>query len=173
MSEEYEYRGYRIEITAEWDDNMGEPWKEHDGHGIVSEWTTRDKAPGEWLLCQDHSSKRFYDYKGTLAVARLDGWGLSPDQLKVFGRKLGRKPTRKEITAEAVKRDYEYLRAWCNDEWHWMGYTTRITPPDGGAFDGDSCWGFDDEDYMIECAKENAEAEVDQHSKTLEQTAIA
>lgn len=173
MCEQYEYRGYRIKITAHYDEDMREPWKEHDGHGIVSEWTRRDKAPGEWLLCQDHYSKRFYDYQGTLAVAKLDNWGLGTERLAELESKLGRKATRPEIVAESVRRNFEYLRGWCNDEWHWLGYTTRIIPPSGEAFDGHSCWGFGDEGYMLESAKDEAQAEVDRHILTVEQTEIA
>lgn len=57
------------------DDGMRAPWKEHDGHGPVSEWTTRDKTPGELVLCSDYGSKRYYDYATACHIARRDGWG--------------------------------------------------------------------------------------------------
>ena len=37
---------YTYTITIESDDMHGNPWEEHDGHGPVSEWTTRDRLPG-------------------------------------------------------------------------------------------------------------------------------
>jgi hypothetical protein len=132
---------------------MGEPWKEHDGHGIVSDWVSRDKAPGELVLNCDGRSKRHYDLKGTLELARKDGWGLGPDDIAKLASKLGRKPT--------VMADYEHLRAWCNDEWVWQGYTTKITSPDGTVTDGDSCWGYDDGEYMLSEAIASAKSDVD------------
>lgn len=43
--ETFERAGHRFRFEVERDDGMREPWKEHDGHGIVSEWTTRKKTP--------------------------------------------------------------------------------------------------------------------------------
>jgi len=82
-----------------------------DGHGIVSEWENRDKKPGELILNSDRSSKRFYDFAGSMAKARAEGWGISGD---VTGLSKG------EILQRAVMADYEYLRGWCNDDWHYV-----------------------------------------------------
>lgn len=168
-----EHNGFSAEIKAYHDEHMGEPWKEHDGHGIVSEWTTRDKAPGELVLNTDRRSFRYYDFKGTLQIARKDGWGLSQEEIGKLSARLGHTATQREITAESVRRDYEHLRAWCNDEWFWTGYTTTITAPDGQTRDGDSCWGFDDLAYMLEEATGNAVYSIEQWQKEMTETAIA
>lgn len=67
--------GFTLAITIEPDYDHGAPWDECDGHGPVSDWTTRDKAPGELELASDHGSKRFYDYAEACRIARRDGWG--------------------------------------------------------------------------------------------------
>ena len=167
------YKGYEIAIETHRDDDMGPPWKEHDGHGIVSDWEHRDKEPGELLLHEDHGSKRYYDFKGTLEIAKRDGWGLGEKAMAKLTAKCGRKPTRKQVIATAVMADFEYLRGWCNDEWQWLGYTTTITTPDGEVLRGDSCWGFDGGDYMADEAQSQAEAFIDRHILTVEQTELA
>ena len=70
--------------------------------------------------------------------------------------------TEKLYAEGAVKKDFEYLRGWCNDEWHYVGYTASITDEDGNSVKySDSCWGFDDEEYMLEEAFDNATSEID------------
>ena len=54
--------GRTFKIIIERDEWYGAPWEECDGHGPVSEWTTRDKAPGERVLYADRRSKQFYDF---------------------------------------------------------------------------------------------------------------
>jgi len=164
------YYKANAKIETHHDDTMSEPWKEHDGHGIVSEWVRRDKRAGELLLCSDRSSKLFYDYAGTIALAKKDGWGMCPEHVETLTIKLGRTPTAKEITAASVMADFELLRAWCNNEWFWQGYTTKIETPDGEIVDGDSCWGFDDEAYMMEEATSAAISAIDSLVETANQT---
>lgn len=125
-TETREHRGHTITLSWHPDYDMGEPWKEHDGHGIVSGWEHRDKAPGELVLCSDRSAKRFYDYSGTLARARKEGWGLSDEGKEALARKLGHEPTAKEIRAESVMHDYQYLKDWCEDRWCWVWYRVEI-----------------------------------------------
>jgi len=118
--EHIEHNGRNYTVEVNYDDGMGAPWLEEDGHGIVSDWTTRDKQPGEWVLPEDRRSKRFYDFAATMKLAKKEGWGLSDEALAKLEQKLGRKPTKGEITADSVWRDFEYLRGWCNDDWHWV-----------------------------------------------------
>lgn len=77
-AETFDYRGHSFRVRFKRDDNMGEPWKEHDGHGVVSEWTTRDKAPHERILVSNHygNSRRYYDVKASTLLARKYGWGM-------------------------------------------------------------------------------------------------
>lgn len=146
--------GREYSVSTHDDDCMGAPWEEHDGHGIVSDWTTRDKRSGELVLMSDRRSRRFYDVQETIKKASAEGWGLSNDQRAELAKKLGRNPTAREITAEAVQRDFEYLRGWCNDSWCWV--YVRVDAPDGNY---ETLGGLqsNDEGYIAVCAHELAE----------------
>lgn len=165
--------GYEVQITVRQDPHMGEPWKEHDGHGVVSEWVKRDKRPGELVLNKDRGMCRFYDYAATLPIARRDGWGLDEPQLTALANRIGRKPSKREAAAESVRLDFEHLRAWCNDEWQWQGFTTKIITPDGEELDGDSVWGYDGEEYMLTEAVDMARHFIAQHMETNRETELA
>lgn len=65
---------FTLTATTEHDSDSGAPWDNSDGHGPVSDWTTRDKLPGELILSSDRSSKRFYDFAAAVQIARKDGW---------------------------------------------------------------------------------------------------
>lgn len=144
----FEHRGYTFRLTVERDDYMSEPWKEHDGHGPVSEWTRREKRPGERLLVsdgRDYGSKRYYDVQEATRIARRDGWG--PVSCQSCGGAAGgigtpaygtvheteamdqhhpfRPESKRAQAARAVERDYEYLRSWCRDEWEWLSVTVE------------------------------------------------
>lgn len=112
------------------DDDTAPPWERAEGHGGVSDWTTRDKAPGELILNADGRSRRFYDFAGACATARRD-WGLSPENVAALESKLGRKPTRRQIAAEAARLDFEFIRGWCNDSWRYVGVALFELPRDG------------------------------------------
>ena len=159
---EYKGRGYRVKF--EYDDSHGAPWKECDGHGVVSEWTTRDKAPGERKLVSDRSSKRYYDIAETMKIAKRDGWGLGNDELAKLAQALGRMPTKKEIVSKAVDNDFEYLRAWCNDEWHYCGVIVTHEETQ----DSESLWGIEDNDY--DCLAEVAHELADEIAYRLDET---
>ena len=182
MSDEYdhrtsEHRGYSIKVCFHTDDHHGPPWKEHDGHGPVSDWTNIEaKQPGERVLSKERGSYRFYNWQLAMVTARKDGWGLSDESKAALAKRMGKAVTALrpgEITAEAVLKDFEYLQGWCNDEWHWAGYTTEITTPDGETFDGDSCWGYssDDDDYMLSCALDSALVTINDHADSQEKLA--
>lgn len=132
-------RTARIEVIP--DEHMGEPWKEHDGHGIVSEWTTRAKLPGELILASDRNSRRYYDFAESVKIARRDGWGAD-----------GKTPG--ERAAKATAEDYRRLRDWCEDRWCWVGVAVTVTKANG-EFDSDSLWGIEsDGDYWRDAAAE-------------------
>ena len=124
--------GCTLNVRTEYDDTMGQPWEEHDGHGPVSELTTRDKRAGERVLCTDRSSKRYYDFAEAMRIARRDGWGLTKEKLAALERGMGRKATKGEIFAAAVESDFEHLRSWCADEWHWIGVIVTLEDADSG-----------------------------------------
>lgn len=149
-------RGERtFRFHAEWDQCMGAPWKEHDGHGPVSEWTTRDKRPGERVLHEDRGSRRYYDFEEAVRIAKHDGWGLGDEALIALTRRLGRRPTRKEIVAQTVENDFDRLRRWCNDDWSWIAIC--VTEVESGK----QVWlggvESDDEAYRVMLAHELAD----------------
>lgn len=78
INETLTINGCRISITIEQDCNHGAPWDNEDGHGPVSDWTTRWKNPGELLLHRDGSSRRFYDFAQACKIARREEWGIAP-----------------------------------------------------------------------------------------------
>jgi hypothetical protein len=172
-----EVQGLSFRIDVEPDVDSGPPWKECDGHGPVSEWRSkgwrfhRPKRAGERILCcSDHGSYRTYDMAEANRIARHDGWGLSDKPLAELTRRLGRVPTRGEIRAEAVERDFDFLRRWCADDWHYVGVnvTLMIEDEDGelAEYDGpmrsrfhDALWGVEDSSggvYVREVAQEMA-----------------
>ncbi|SDG92045.1 hypothetical protein SAMN05216466_10657 [Paraburkholderia phenazinium] len=208
---------YRFRLNVHDDVDMGAPWEEHDGHGPVSDWTTRDKHPGEWQLSSDHGSKRFYDAAEANAIAKRDGWGLTEEHKQVLLERLarprtvrrpvgkatvahrfgglmqehrravetvtipGRDPAKPltdgEVRAEAVRRDFEYLRRWAADQWRWVGVI--VTPLGDDEEDDDrtpidythALWGIDsDSDAYLETVAFELmeEAAREAHAETLE-----
>lgn len=173
MQTAFNHDGYKVRITIHPDNDHGAPWLENDGHGIVSDWTTRDKRPGELVLCADRHSRRFYDFASSMQTAKRDGWGLALEKVIALEKAMGRKATPGEIRAAAVMQDFEYLHGWANDEWQYLGYTTEIETPDGETLHGDSCWGFDDQTYMISEAESIARHTIAQHIQLCAETDIA
>ena len=111
---DFEHNGRTFRAELHYDSDMGAPWIEHDGHGIVSEWETRDKQPGEVIIKDDRGAHRFYDVTATTQRAKRDEWGLNDESRAALARRIGRAPTPGEVTAEAVRLDMERMRAWCN-----------------------------------------------------------
>lgn len=125
------------------------PWKHSDGHGEVSDWTTRDKAPGERVLSSDGENKRYYDFAGTIKLAHKDGWGVKSTEGKTKG----------QIAAEAVEADFEYLRRWCVDDWTYIGVVVTLLDIQGNETrERESIWGIesDSDDYLTDTAYELA-----------------
>ena len=158
---EHNGRSYTAEIHA--DEDHGAPWDEEDGHGPVRLATSRDdKRPGERPLFQrmrDGGGVYLYDWQEAMATAKRDGWGLCPVDVAKLAAELGRQPTRGEITAEAVRRDFEHLRAWCNDDWSYVGVVVRQVDACGCCGVSESLWGIESDagDYLQEVARELAE----------------
>jgi hypothetical protein len=147
-----EVDGFHVMADVHHDPDMGEPWKEHDGHGVVSEWVSRAKAPGERILITDHKCHRFYDIAASIEIAKRDGWDCEPYNTGSKG----------ERAARAVERDFKVLKAWCNDEWMWCGVTVNVSR-NGVRLTGDwdhALWGIEcnypdsDNAYLMEVANE-------------------
>jgi hypothetical protein len=125
------------------DIDAGAPWDNQECLGDVSHWERRDKAPGERVLSgsrSDHGGqRRFYDFAGAVRRARSEGM------------------TGKDA-AEAADREYHYLRAWCRDDWYYMGVIVTLLDVEGNKTDiSDSVWCVEsDGDYSRVIADELA-----------------
>lgn len=156
--------GVVLQFQVEHDIDFREPWIEHDGHGIISEWRSADrKSPGERILCSDHGRARFYDIEATTQRAKADGWGC--------GEESHAHKTRGETIACAVLSDYKHMRAWCNDEWTWCGWIVTLDI-DGCEEDSESVWGYEstDEEY-IQSEMRSAAARLLRHYRKMERQA--
>lgn len=159
---EFEHKGRKFIAELHTDDDSTPPWKRADGHGTVTDWTTRDKQPGERVLSDDGHSKRYYDWAGTMRKARAEFWGAPQEWQDEFVRKHGRTFTRGEETAAAVESDFEFLRGWCNAKWHYCGVSVRALDAHGQPVGDEfinAIWGieFDADDYIKQVARELAE----------------
>lgn len=150
----FTHDGLQFRVKMLWDDYRGLPWEENDCHGPVSDWERREKAPGELILCSDRGSKRFYDFQAACKIAR-DVWGFK---------------TKKEA-AEAARKDFDYLRRFCDGQWSYVIVDVTLLDDDGDALEEYSeCIGgieSDAEDYITEIAHELAGEIVAGLQKTL------
>lgn len=160
--DDIQFDGDRVQLESGWyavvstafDESMGAPWKEHDGHGEVSDWRNyRDKRAGEMELHRDGQSARFYDFAGAVRLALKDGWGCphihSMEDFATFG---GHK-TKREMAAHAAESDFQRMRAWCNDEWQWIGVIATLYDAEGVEVESESLWGIEsDTDYWRDVA---------------------
>lgn len=145
-----EHQGFMFKVELVPDSDHGAPWDEEDGHGVISAWTTRDKKPGERVLNADRSSKRYYDFAATIEIAKRDGWDAKP-----YGGTKGEK------AARAVEADFQRMRAWCNDQWCYVGIVVTLVNDEGEDMGepSQSLWGIESDcsDYHKEVARELAE----------------
>lgn len=140
-------RDFRVEYIV--DDQHGAPWKENDGHGPVSEWTTRDKKPGELVLNNDRHSRRYYDFAEAVRIAKRDRWGHESAPATA---------TKNQKATIAARADFEYLRGWCNDEWQYVCVIVTAINNDGTDGETESLCGVDDlNNYPAEVARELAD----------------
>lgn len=155
MMDTIELDGLTFRVDVEPDHDMRAPWEERDGHGPVRK--IRDdcyrgrpvKRPGERVLTFERSHGYAYDMQGAMRIALADRWGVAnPEGM-----------TRRQIAAAAVENDYQRLRAWCNDEWHWCGVVVTLLDVDGRSTrTTQSLWGFesDSPEYHDETAHDLA-----------------
>jgi len=118
--------GIEFKVSIVHDDLCGPPWLECDGHGPVSDWTCRDKRPGEMTLHEDRGWKRFYNFQAAVKLAKRDGWNTAP-----FVFRSGSA----QAAAAAAMADFEYLRDWCRDEWEYVVLTVTALDEDGDILD--------------------------------------
>lgn len=123
----FDHDGLLFRVGFEFDDSSGLPWEEYDGHGPVIEvrkphwWREGGKRPG-WRPMnrpERNGYQYFYDWQGAIKQAHAEGWGLALKVEKLTA-KLGRAPTRRELIAESVRFDFDYLCGWMNDAWNYL-----------------------------------------------------
>ena len=125
---------YRVQWVRDYD--AGAPWENEDGHGPVSDWERREKRPGEMILNEDRGARRFYDFAAAVKQARREGWNTTPYEWKTKG----------EQAAAAAQADFDYLRCWCNDNWHYCGIIVTVLNDEGEETDNSSSlWGIEDD----------------------------
>ena len=117
-----EINGLTFNVEFDHDGDAGAPWEECDGHGIVSELTTRDKRAGELVLSSDRGDMRYYDFAATCKIALRDGWRYGDD---IAGE------TKRQKAARATLANFEYLRMWCADQWTYSVVTVTLLDDDG------------------------------------------
>jgi hypothetical protein len=138
------------------DQDMGAPWKEHDGHGKVREvshdWGNLPKRPGERLLWSERGWALLYDWAGACQTAREEGWRpkFCPPGA-----------TRRQLAALAVQEDFNHLRGWANDSWIWVGVEVNVFSKQGIQLTKDwahAIWGIESTagEYLTEVAEELA-----------------
>jgi hypothetical protein len=156
----FDIDGISFRVSFPPDDTYRIPWEESDGHGPVSEWTRRNKRPGELILSSDRNSRRYYDFAEACKIALRDGWGAKGDDGL----------TGKQKAAFAARADYEYLRRWCNDQWYSVGVIVTMLDDDGDALPyEDSVWGIESDchEYLEETARELAVGLIEELERNL------
>ena len=143
--------GFDCVARIEHDDDTTPPWQRADGHGHVTDWVRRGKNAGERVLFEDRGSFRYYNFAEAVKIAKRDGWGVTG------GKRDGE--TDAQYAARAAEQDYEALRAWCADEWLYVGVVVTVSREDV-ELASSSCWGIDcnypgsDNSYLTEIANE-------------------
>ena len=149
--------GFTLTAKIHHDDTQDAPWDAEDGHGPVSDWRSDRwrKAPGERVLVREWRAARFYDFAEAVKIARRDGWGTAGDEGLTAGQKAVR----------AAEADFERLRAWCADDWSYVGVSVTVER-EGVELVGDfehALWGIESDAgaYLDEVAEELASQAID------------
>jgi hypothetical protein len=148
-SQLFEAHGHPFKLEVFHDAHAPAPWEMSDGHGPVRQIGPNDPMrPGErWLTDPHYGQGWVYDWEGAIKIALRDKWGhpqmTSPPNLSA-----------NQIAAAAVQADFEYLRAWLRDGWHYVGVC--VTHEASGAHT--SVWGIESKEtaYHLIVASECA-----------------
>ena len=172
-TETREIDGRKYRIDWDYDDTIGRPEAESDGHGVCADINFDPKTFGEdpedgeldleeavrhkmmrvlrtgstWR----NDSWRVYDVWETMKVAKADGWR----DLKWEAEHPN--ATEEERLMAAVDADFNYLQGWYNDDWHWCGITVMLLDEEGDPTEDEaSLWGLcsDDAEYHEEVIKD-------------------
>jgi hypothetical protein len=157
-------QGYSVRVKVEYDECADAPWNMGDGHGPVSDWRRKEsKRPGERILHTDHGSARFYDFAEAVKTARRDGWDAPPYKTGTAG----------ERAVRAAEADFEFLRGWCTDQWHYLVVGVEVSR-NGAVLDMDYCGGIESsDDYWREHAADHARYVIERDIKDRKAARIA
>jgi len=153
--ETIERDGLKFRVSHEYDHDAGAPWDREEGHGPVRHVRANftghhDKRPGELVLNGEFNrGGHVYVFDDACRIALADDWGSYGWQ--------GAGMTRRQFAAEQARNDYERLRAWCEDEWYYLGVVVTLLCVDGGETDAvQSLWGIESDagDYLHQTASE-------------------
>lgn len=136
-------------VSIERDEDSEAPWKNDEGHGPVSGWTRRDKKPGELIIKEERGQYRFFDFAECVRIARRDGWSCD-------GMPEG--VSRGERAALAARQNFEFLQAWCANEWEYVGVSVWLVSEDTDeeAVDRYRCALWCIESFCVDYIKETA-----------------
>ena len=151
-----------LSFRVDWfyDSDSDAPWNNEDGHGPVSDWEHRSKKPGEMILNSDRGSHRFYDFAEAVKIAKRDGWNTAPYNWPSEGARAH----------AAAMADYERLRQFCTDQWHYCGIVVTLLDADGEPDSVNaSLWGIESDctDYHEEVINELIQECLDQITATI------
>lgn len=147
-------QGFDLTVTIEPDQHSGAPW---------------DNSP--YSLTMEHSSRNSGMYQATghwfdagNLVAITSNWTDCPhdarDQIHAMHRAT---MSPRAYAALAARQDFERLRAWCNDDWNYVGII--VTASKAGINLGTvSLWGLESDDksgYLIETAQDLAQEAIE------------
>jgi hypothetical protein len=166
-------RGYSLRYRIKPDDCSNPPWENEDGHGPVR-WTDEREKParGETVLYSDYrNGQYFYNQGAAFVQAWKEGWGISAESLQRLTRNLGKKPTKGQIRAQAVREDMAHLRGFLSGDWCYIGVVVELIGPDSAEpIDTDSLWGIESNgDYWEVVAGELADQLLHSNGLTLVQ----
>ena len=129
------------------------PWEESDCCGVVTKWRDiESKRSYERVLISDRGRALFYDVQATNARAKEQGWGCAKHQHATKG----------EERACAIEQDYQHLRGFANDAWHYVGVVLSYHQTVEGReivldSHSESLWGIESNsgaDYLNDTARE-------------------
>ena len=148
-----EVMGLKFAVTFDYDQDIGAPWDQADGHGPVRIGRKHrdgesDKSPGDRPMnCAGwRETQYYYEWAEACKLARKDGWNAEPFDA----------PNRVQ---RAVQADFDYLSAWITGDWHYVVVgVCQVDADDNEVGAWDYCGGVETySDYHHEFAREMAE----------------
>jgi hypothetical protein len=130
--------GKKYHVELYYDHDMGAPQEEGDGYGVIERmnWNPTDEEQLEQHLLDYEPeieeetrlrmmrklrSALYYDVLSSLHKAREDGWGAGEEW-----KAANPNATKEEELMYVVDKDFDHLKGWYDDDWHWV--TVSVAP---------------------------------------------